>query len=231
MNDETEIGRLVRESLPHYEAPPSLHEWARAQARQQESRHPVSTPETLPLEPRRRVSPPMRRLLYAASLLIAATLGWGGHLAMEQGGRSSDSRSVLETALVDAHVRSLMLDHLMDVRSTDRHTVKPWFAGKIDFSPRVVDLASVGFPLLGGRVDYVQRRVTAVLVYGRQGHIVNLFMWPQSEGNTQSPIGVETGANGYSVTHWAADGMSYWAVSDAAPAELAAFRQAYSSSS
>jgi anti-sigma factor RsiW len=114
----------------------------------------------------------------------------------------------------------------MDVRSTDQHTVKPWFTGKIDFAPRVYDLADKGFPLIGGRVDYINGHSAAALVYGRRRHVVNLFIWPASASDAAE---MSQRYNGYSMKHWVADGFSYWAVSDAAPAELDAFRQAYES--
>ena len=120
-----------------------------------------------------------------------------------------------------------MGDHLLDVRSSDRHTVKPWFIGKTDFAPRVVELTGVGFPLLGGRTEYLGGHVAAALVYGRRQHVINLFVWPVSPGEAASsnaPLATNTG---YTLVHWIASGMSYRAVSDASPAELDAFRQAF----
>src|SRR5207237_10374708 len=107
------------------------------------------------------------------------------------------------------------------------HTVKPWFAGKIDFAPRVVDLTASGFPLIGGRVDYISGHNAAALVYGRRKHFVNVFIWPAGRADAGDAT---RQYNGYSLLHWTADGLSYWAVTDAAPAELTAFRQAYTTS-
>jgi len=112
----------------------------------------------------------------------------------------------------------------MDVQSTDRHTVKPWFTGKTDIAPPVYDLSDKGFPLLGGRLDYVAGHTAAVLAYGRRLHTINLFVWRTAPGE---PAGGSFAVRGYSLLHWSGGGLSYWAVSDAAPAELEAFHDAY----
>jgi len=119
-----------------------------------------------------------------------------------------------------AHVRSLMASHLTDITSTDQHTVKPWFNGKLDFSPPVVDLATQGFPLIGGRLDYIENYPVAALVYQRNKHDINLFIWPS--GNTEEGLRYST-YNGYNVYHWTQSGMTYWAVSDLNPDELKSF--------
>jgi anti-sigma factor RsiW len=124
--------------------------------------------------------------------------------------------------VVAGHVRSQLANHLTDVATSDQHTVKPWFNGKIDFSPPVVDLAPQGFPLVGGRVDYVNGRVVAALVYRRRGHLINLFIWPAPPGATSA-----TTRDGYSVENWSKDGLTFWAVSDAAADEISGFREAF----
>jgi anti-sigma factor RsiW len=123
-------------------------------------------------------------------------------------------------ALIDDHVRALQPGHLLDVVSTNQHTVKPWFDGKLDFSPPVKDLAAAGFPLLGGRLDYVAGRAAAVLVYGHGKHFLELFVWPVS-GTSAEPT--RATRDGYNVAHWTADGMSLSAVSDVEPAALEEF--------
>jgi anti-sigma factor RsiW len=125
--------------------------------------------------------------------------------------------------VVSAHIRSLMPGHLTDVLSSDQHTVKPWFAGKVDFSPPVVDLADEEFPLVGGRLDYVDNRPTAALAYRRREHIINLFIWPSSS-NTDVPETLAEG-QGYHVLSWTHDHTNFWAVSDLNAKELRQFAQ------
>jgi anti-sigma factor RsiW len=212
-----DLGSIVRDSLPVYKAPQSLREFARQHAPSDDA---AVTPRVTRLQSAGVAKP----FLYAAGIAVAFLGGLTADRAIHSNREASASRNALVAELVDNHIRSLIGDHLTDVRSTDQHTVKPWFAGKIDFAPRVVDLTAKGFPLLGGRVDYVHGHTTAALAYGRRRHIVNLFIWPSG----RSDDGVQSEAfNGYSLKHWTADGMSYWLVSDAAAADLDAFRIAY----
>jgi anti-sigma factor RsiW len=111
-----------------------------------------------------------------------------------------------------------MGNHLTDVASSDRHTVKPWFAGRVDFSPTVVDLANDGFPLVGGRLDYIDHHASAALVYRRREHVINVFVWPRADG---SPSHVtRSDARGYHVISWTRGGVAVWIVSDLALVEL-----------
>ena len=135
--------------------------------------------------------------------------------------RTVDSVDAIAQEVVSSHVRALMGEHLLDVRSTDQHTVKPWFLGKLDFSPPVTDLAQAGFPLTGGRLDYVAGRPVAAVVYTRGRHTINVFVWPETSDAV--PSSDVRAIRGFHVRHWARGGMSYWAVSDVNDADLDQF--------
>jgi anti-sigma factor RsiW len=123
--------------------------------------------------------------------------------------------------VVTSHIRSLMADHLMDVISTDQHTVKPWFDGKLDFAPPVQDFAADGYPLVGGRLDYLENRKVAVLIYHRALHVINLYVWPAQDDGS-SAITTQT-VKGYNVISWRENGFEFRAVSDLNTAELRDF--------
>ena len=193
--DREAVGRLVR-SMPYYSAPDRL--------RMRVSTHVRRTSSTRSL------------LAWAAAAVLVVSLG--GVISLVRPAATADDRTVGD--VVDGHVRSMMAEHLFDVRSTDQHTVKPWFLGKLDFSPPVVDLASAGFPLVGGRLDYVSGRPVAALVYQRQKHTINVFIWPAASDSQDAG---EWTLRGFHVRHWVRDRMSLWAVSDLNDTELSEF--------
>jgi anti-sigma factor (TIGR02949 family) len=131
---------------------------------------------------------------------------------------TSGTEQVALTEVIDAHVRSLQPGHLTDVLSTDQHTVKPWFDGKLDYVPPAKDLAENGFPLVGGRLDVLNGRSVAVLVYGRRKHFINVFVWPERQKDLAIPAAGTR--NGYQWNYWHAHGMEFCAISDASAADL-----------
>ena len=132
---------------------------------------------------------------------------------------SSTDRMVDE--VVATHVRSLITNRLTDVESSDQHTVKPWFNGKLDFSPPVKDLAEHGFPLVGGRLDYVNGRPIAALLYRHRQHWVSVFVWPDQQATISAPRSLSK--RGYDITQWSADGLMFSVVSDIAASEQGEF--------
>lgn len=189
--------------LPYHRAPDTL----RARLQRQ-----------LPLgEP----APPRRRELTRWAMPIAAGLVMAVGLNFGLATRRADQG--LREELVAAQVRSLQVEHLNDVASTDQHTVKPWFAGKLDYAPPVRDLAAQGYPLVGGRLDYIGHREVAALVYHHRKHTINLYVWPAKSDDALAPA--SQSREGYSLVHWRGEGMEYWAVSDLNAGELKEFGQ------
>jgi len=159
-----------------------------------------------------------RWLALAASFLLVVLIGW----RQFEGLGGSRQASALASSVVDAHLRSLQPGHLVDVVSSDQHTVKPWFDGKITYAPTVRDLATAGFPLLGGRLDVLQGRTVAVVVYARRKHLINVFVWPTRERDSPPSPGSRLG---YNWLGWRKGGMEVIAVSDVNAGDLEALHQ------
>jgi anti-sigma factor RsiW len=203
------LQRAVRSEATRYRAPETLEARVRA---------------ALPPSPRRE---PAREVAFWRRLALGGGLATAFALALAIGvvvTRPMPSDLVADD-IVASHVRSLVSGRPVDVASSDRHTVKPWFAGKLDYSPPVHDLAEQGFPLEGGRVDYIDHRPVAVLAYRRHQHTINLYVLPAPAGASNSGPTSES-RQGFQLMRWVHDGMAYFAISDTEPAELAQFRAA-----
>jgi anti-sigma factor RsiW len=175
----------------------------------------------------RRLATP-RWLALAACVAVVLFGGWT--LATVLAPTPRPDGDIVVREVVAAHIRSLMVDkHQLDVESSDRHTVKPWFKGKVDFAPTVQDFSQQGFPLVGGRLDYLDNRPVAALVYKRREHPINLFMWPVGASADAVPSTIER--QGYHLVHWTQAGMNCWAVSDLDVRELQDFARLVQTSS
>jgi anti-sigma factor RsiW len=161
------------------------------------------------------IRPVQRRPIFewlaaAAAILIAVALG--SRLGPGIGGNGRPD--LIADEAIASHIRSLQPGHLMDVQSTDQHTVKPWFDGKLDFSPPVTDFSDQGFPLIGGRLDYIGNRNVAALVYQRRKHLISVFVWPESSGGNSASLESQRFLNGYNFLGWWHGGDYFCAVSD-----------------
>jgi anti-sigma factor RsiW len=210
----TELERQ-REMRRAIRAPDVAH--AAPDALRRRIEHSLGAPAAVeaPPQPKRRANwwPTAGAMALAASLALFLALPHPGPAIQEQ--------------LVDSHVHSLLAQHLTDVQSSDQHTVRPWFSGKVDVAPPAIDLAHEGFPLVGGRLDYVGNRVVAAMVYRQDQHVINVYVRPASDSRDLSPQ-AET-YRGYNLCQWRQHGTEFWAVTDASRAELEAFAHAYTS--
>jgi anti-sigma factor RsiW len=162
-----------------------------------------------------------RWLAVAAVILLLAAIGWQA-VSSRHG---TDGSSLLAAEVIDAHLRSLQPGHLTDVLSSDQHTVKPWFDGRVDFAPPVRDFSQQGFLLQGGRLDAIHGRTVAALVYGRRKHLISVFVWPAD--NDQGP-GRSGSQQGYQWSEWRNEGMEFWAVSDTSLSDLEELQRLFS---
>ncbi len=193
---------IMRTHARYYEAPPGLEQRIRQSLRREKFRRPrhlgVGWPSPHP-----------------------CSLSRPSHGTSSSSDPESTTSNCWPPTCVSAHVRSLTGTHLLDVPSSDQHTVKPWFNGKLDFAPAVKDLP--GFPMLGGRLEYFDGHPAAALIYGRRNHVINLFTWPSA---ASAPEAAQT-RNGYHLETWSSSGMTFWAVSDLNETEFHQFVTLY----
>jgi anti-sigma factor RsiW len=202
-----EMSRQVKAADLHYTAPLSLRR-----------RIEASLPQPQAAPNRRSV---LRGFAMGSALSAIAATGLFAIVLRH------DDEQRITSEVVSAHLRSLQAGHLTDVISTDQHTVKPWFNGKLDVSPPVVDLTSQGFTLIGGRLDYLDAREIGAVVYRRRQHIINLFVAQTS--NTERRAARMENIQGFNIRIWSEQGMNFWAVSDIAPDELTEFGEKFES--
>jgi mycothiol system anti-sigma-R factor len=227
---DTALAHAIGRAAPYYKAPTELRERIQSSLRDaigvraarsaaRENHALLSSPRA---EGRLVLSEiPWNWLALAAAIALAAIIAASFLPPL----RPPTSDQFLATQLIASHVRSLMADHLTDVASSDQHTVKPWLDTKLDFAPPVVDLSNEGFPLIGGRLDYLDNRPVAALVYGRRKHFINLFVWPAASNESKAPKTITR--EGYQLLHWADPDFNYWAVSDVNVNDLQTFKQQF----
>jgi anti-sigma factor RsiW len=200
-----ELRSAIKDEVPYFRAPRGLEKNVRAMIHKQ-------APTTS------RAGALSWQWVGVAAAVVLLVFG-GARLGTNWFGPSHEQ--LIAQEIVTSHIRSLMANHLSDVVSTDQHTVKPWFDGKLDFAPPVVNLEQAGFPLVGGRLDYADGRPVAALVYKQRLHYINLFVWPSTERQNERVVAEVRG--GYNLLHWTQGGMTFWAVSDLATDELRTF--------
>jgi anti-sigma factor (TIGR02949 family) len=222
--------RAIGNAAPYYKAPAELRERIRSSLREEMVARPMRNigRDVQPLFPRKQPGPrtvffgtSWNWLALAATILLAAIIGWNLLPGLQRLGTDQ----LLATQLIASHVRSLMANHLTDVASSDQHTIKPWLDVKLDFAPPVVDLASEGFPLIGGRLDYLDNRPVAALVYQRRKHFINVLVWPREAAAARPAMAMSH--QGYQLLHWADRDFNYWAVSDVSANDLQLFKQQF----
>ena len=205
---QTDLRAAIKTASPYFKAPASLRNRIHRELHKQEKLHWREYLNTWRWPSMGAALSGL--VLFSASLVLILN--------------TSSPEDFITREVVASHVRSLMAEHLADIRSTDQHTVKPWFIGKLDFSPPVYDLAGQGFELIGGRLDYVNNRQVAALVYRYRKHIINLFIWPAADRKHISAVS-EKQLQGYAASVWTQADMQFWAVSDINEKDLGHFSQ------
>src|SRR6266446_6264510 len=224
--------RAIGNATPYYKAPSELRERIQSLLRKEMAEQSNGS-GSIPVDARPLIAKEQaesRSILFgtswnwlalAAAIVFAAVIVWNVVPRLQR----PAADQFLATQLIASHVRSLMANHLTDVASSDQHTVKPWLDAKLDFAPAVVDLSSEGFPLIGGRLDYLDNRPVAALVYQRRKHFINLFVWPTAAGDSKKQELVTR--QGYHLLHWIDGDFTYWAVSDVNASDLQTFKQLF----
>ena len=224
--------RAIGNATPYYKAPSELRERIQSSLRKEMAEQSNGS-GSIPIDARPLIEKEhaeSRSILFgtswnwlalAAAIVFAAVIVWNVVPRLQR----PAADQFLATQLIDSHVRSLMANHLTDVASSDQHTVKPWLDAKLDFAPAVVDLSPKGFPLIGGRLDYLDNRAVAALIYQRRKHFINLFVWPAAPDETRTPKTITR--QGYQLLHWIESDLNYWAVSDVNEKELQEFKQLF----
>jgi anti-sigma factor RsiW len=160
-------------------------------------------------------------LQLGAAVAATAIITWTAAVQLESGSR--DER--VAEQVIAGHARATLTNHMTEVASSDQHAVKPWLSAKLDFSPPVTDLTTAGFPLVGARLDYLDSRPVAALVYRHRQHVINLFVWPDAKAGNASLRA--SSKQGYNLLHWGNAGMTFWAISDLNAAEIKTFAETY----
>jgi anti-sigma factor RsiW len=205
LSDYREMSKAMASADVRYTAPPELR-------RRIEAALPQPQAQVVQMPSRRAV---LRGFAMGSAVSAIAATGLFAIVVR------NDDMERIQSEVVSAHLRSLQAGHLIDVVSTDQHTVKPWFNGKLDVAPPVIDLTAQGFTLIGGRLDYVDARAIGAVVYRRRQHVINLFV-AQTASTERRAAKIET-VQGFNIRHWSDRGLNYWAVSDLARDELADF--------
>jgi anti-sigma factor RsiW len=222
--------RAIGNATPYFKAPAALRKRIQSSLREEIAERPLRNVARDSQVLFRRRWPELRTILFgtpwsglalAAAIVFAAIITFNLMSRLQRPGNDQ----FLATQLIASHARSLMANHLTDVASSDQHTVKPWLDTKLDFAPPVVDLSSEGFTLIGGRLDYLDNRPVAALVYERRKHFINLFVWPASSDAATAPKTITR--QGYQLLHWADSDFNYWAVSDVNANDLQTFKQQF----
>src|SRR5437016_319923 len=229
----TALTHAISRGAPYYKAPIELRQRVHSSLRDEVADKPARTVlrrsqllvRTKQPEPRTVLFGTPWNWLSLAGLGLAAAVIFAAIIFSNLAPvlRRPGADQFLATQLIASHVRSLMANHLTDVPSSDQHTVKPWLDAKLDFAAPVVDLSGEGFPLIGGRLDYLDNHPVAALIYQRRKHFINLFIWPTAAGTTETKKTMTR--QGYHLLHWVDPDFNYWAVSDVSNSELQTFKQ------